>query len=337
MAEFEFLTDIQLNGQQVKNARVENVGSLPTSDISSGRIVFLETTGDFYVGVQGQWVRLANANDLSTLNTSSQIEIVKNGNSYTIKQGGVALTPTIDIPKDMVVESGSIVKGNWSNNTFSPSDSGTGKALALVIANGGGTVYINVADLVDAYSGASTSTVSVSISSDNKISANIVAGSITESLLSSTLLTTLKSATITAPTASSTQATAGTLTISALFQTIVNNIKQLFTSLNNKVDKVTGKGLSTNDFTTEEKNKLASLKNVYSYKSAYLVGSSGSITVTDSGLKTGLPTLVQALKKGTLCGLQLSYDETTGAISWSSNMKLTADDYVHIVAHQIPA
>ena len=32
--------------------------------------------------------------------------------------------------------------------------------------------------------------------------------------------------------------------------------------LNNKVDKVEGKGLSTEDYTTEEKNKLASLYNI---------------------------------------------------------------------------
>lgn len=36
---------------------------------------------------------------------------------------------------------------------------------------------------------------------------------------------------------------------------------ELNTSLDEKVDKVTGKGLSTNDYTTDEKNKLASLKN----------------------------------------------------------------------------
>lgn len=33
------------------------------------------------------------------------------------------------------------------------------------------------------------------------------------------------------------------------------------TKLNTKVDKVSGKGLSTNDFTSAEKNKLASLTN----------------------------------------------------------------------------
>lgn len=35
----------------------------------------------------------------------------------------------------------------------------------------------------------------------------------------------------------------------------------LYTALGNKVDKVSGKGLSTNDYTTSEKNKLAALEN----------------------------------------------------------------------------
>ena len=38
-----------------------------------------------------------------------------------------------------------------------------------------------------------------------------------------------------------------------------NVIQQLKDSISGKVDKVAGKGLSTNDYTTAEKNKLASL------------------------------------------------------------------------------
>ncbi|MCG3662510.1 hypothetical protein L5F37_03760 [Aliarcobacter butzleri] len=41
----------------------------------------------------------------------------------------------------------------------------------------------------------------------------------------------------------------------------INNIAGLSTSLNNKVDKVNGKGLSSNDFTTTEKDKLANIEN----------------------------------------------------------------------------
>lgn len=37
------------------------------------------------------------------------------------------------------------------------------------------------------------------------------------------------------------------------------DVKQLQTDIKNKVDKVSGKGLSTNDYTTAEKNKLAGI------------------------------------------------------------------------------
>lgn len=38
-----------------------------------------------------------------------------------------------------------------------------------------------------------------------------------------------------------------------------SSLADINAKINNKVDKVTGKGLSTNDYTTSEKNKLASL------------------------------------------------------------------------------
>ena len=67
--------------------------------------------------------------------------------TYTIKQGGSSVG-TIDIPKDLVVTSGSVVKGNWTDGTFAESTSGTGTALKLVIANQSDPVYINTLDLV---------------------------------------------------------------------------------------------------------------------------------------------------------------------------------------------
>lgn len=335
MAELQFMTDIQLNGQQLKNARLENVASLPTAnDEMKGRVVFNTTDARFYYCTGSDWVKIATANELQALATGSAVTIEKNGNSYTIKQGGVAIAPTIDIPKDMVVESGSIVGGTWSGNAFTPG-TGSGKALALVIANGGGTVYINVADLVDAYTGGSSSTITVSISGTNQITASIVAGSITESLMNAEFVTALKSATISAPTASTTQATAGTKTISALFQTIVNNIKSLFDSMSNKVDKVTGKGLSTNDFTTEEKDKLASLEvfDVIHFVSQPLVGYSGAIDRETSGLKGNKTPILEAYQGGNLIGISLSWT-SDGMIEWSSNVEFRAADKVTIVAMQ---
>lgn len=43
---------------------------------------------------------------------------------------------------------------------------------------------------------------------------------------------------------------------------ITNDGQMLSTKINNKVDKVEGKQLSTNDFTNQEKEKLSSLTNI---------------------------------------------------------------------------
>ena len=82
--------------------------------------------------------------------------------SYTVKQGGV-VRGTINIPKFLVVKSGSVVTGEWNGTAFTEDatqpGSGSGKAIKLVINDSAdaGTdddvLYINVADLCDVYTG----------------------------------------------------------------------------------------------------------------------------------------------------------------------------------------
>lgn len=89
--------------------------------------------------------------------------------SYTVKQGGAAVG-TINIPKFLVVKSGSVVTGTWNGSTFTEDATqpgrGTGKAIKLVLNDSGdaGTeddvLYINVADLVDVYTGGNGITIS---------------------------------------------------------------------------------------------------------------------------------------------------------------------------------
>ena len=254
MAQKNIFTDLNFNGNQVINFIVENVASLPrvTAEMA-GRKVFLSTDKKFYRCNGSQWLSDTSSDDAA-------VTIVKEGNTYTLYQGGQPIGPTIDIPKDMVVESGSIVQGTWSDGEFTPG-SGTGKALALVIANGRGTVYINVADLVDVYTGGTTATIKILISGTNEITASLVNGSIVQTHLSSELLTTLQSTIITAPTSSATQATAGNKTIASLFQTVVNNIKYLF-------------------------EKVNTIPTIIHYQSNPLVGTSGIIQGSESGFKT---------------------------------------------------
>lgn len=104
---------------------------------------------------------------------------------YIISQGGTQIS-TINIPKDMVVSSAQIV-----NN---PEGQTAGKYIELTIANNDGSkIYINVNELVDAYTAAASATqIQLIISDSNEISASVVAGSIGATELASNAVTTIK-------------------------------------------------------------------------------------------------------------------------------------------------
>lgn len=86
--------------------------------------------------------------------------------TYTFTQGGIEIGK-IDIPKDLVVKSGSVVKGNWNDGVFTENVSGSGTALKLVIANKEETpIYINTLDLVKDHTGGN----GIAISDTNEIS-----------------------------------------------------------------------------------------------------------------------------------------------------------------------
>ena len=104
--------------------------------------------------------------------------------TYTIKQGTTEVGK-IDIPKDLVVTAGEIV--------VDPDGQTAGTYVKLTIANQTTPVYINVADLVDAYTAqASATQIQLAISDTNEISATIVAGSIGATELGANAVTTAK-------------------------------------------------------------------------------------------------------------------------------------------------
>ena len=105
--------------------------------------------------------------------------------SYTLKQG-TNTVGVIDIPKDMVVESGSVV-----NN---PSGQPAGTYIKLVLANVADPLFINVGTLVDIYTAAASATqVQLTINSNTReISATIVAGGVGTTELADNAVTTVK-------------------------------------------------------------------------------------------------------------------------------------------------
>lgn len=98
----------------------------------------------------------------------------------------------IDIPKDLVVESGEVIV---VTDEAPVSGLTNGTYLKLVIVNQTEPVYINVVDLCDVYTGkTATDGVSVSVSDTNEISATLVGKAVTEANLEDTLATKISDA-----------------------------------------------------------------------------------------------------------------------------------------------
>ena len=105
---------------------------------------------------------------------------------YTVKQGATTVG-TINIPKDMVVQSGRVVTN--------PDTEHVGTFIELVLANAtSDKIYVEVGKLVDIYTAQQSATqVQLAIdSSSREISATIVAGSITATELAANAVTTAK-------------------------------------------------------------------------------------------------------------------------------------------------
>lgn len=113
------------------------------------------------------------------------IEPDSTGLIYTVKQDN-KVVGTINIPKDMVVQSGSV--------EVDPEGQPEGTYIKLVLANVDEPLYINVGTLVDIYTAKANATqVQIVIDSNSReISASIVAGSIGTTELADDAVTTAK-------------------------------------------------------------------------------------------------------------------------------------------------
>lgn len=99
--------------------------------------------------------------------------------------------------------------------------------------------------------------------------------------------------------------------ISDYISTHQDEYNALLAITNNKVDKITGKGLSTNDYTTEEKNKLAGIDpeaNNYTHPS-YTQRSSGLYKIAVDS--TGHVYAVAAVSKSDITDLGIPSENTT--------------------------
>ncbi len=255
MAQKKFQVDLNLNLNQLLQARLENVTALPTENLNvqAGRMVYLSADKHVYKCDGTAWQKL--------------VEVA-------------------DIPKDMVVQSGSVVKGTFAQDgSFTESTSGKDTALKLVIANSSDIVYINVKDLASTYTGGATDDITTAISSTNEITA-----------------------------------------------TLSNTVKAQLASIANKVDKVAGKGLSSNDYTTADKTKLANLHETKFFTSEKLEGTNGTVNL--DGFDSNKSIIMQCTKNGEEIIISLVWVPANKQIEWGANTKFTTDDNVVITAIQ---
>lgn len=285
MAQKNFQVDLNLNLNQLLQGRLENVTVLPNENLNvqAGRMVYLSADKHVYKCDGVKWQKLVEDDDAKVTLTKDSTGLV-----YTLSQGGTEIGK-INIPKDMVVQSGSVVKGTFAQDgSFTESASGKDTALKLVIANSTDVVYINVKDLASIYTGGTTADITVTVSDTGVITA-----------------------------------------------TLSQAVKDQLAQIANKVDKVEGKGLSSNDFTNSYKSKLDGLKNSLSFISNPLVGNTGEISNEENGLKIGQPLSLQCFKgaTGDEIIIELGFD-SNGVIHWGANTKFTAEDNVRIHALQ---
>lgn len=141
-------------------------------ELDMGDVDGLSTTNKTVVGAINEVLAAVGTGGTAAVVTISS-DVTTDGalKSYTIKQGTTTVG-VIDIPKDMVVESGEVVQN--------PAGQPEGTYIKLVLANVTDPLYVNVGTLVDIYKAqANAAQVQVAIdSSTREISASIVAGSI---------------------------------------------------------------------------------------------------------------------------------------------------------------
>ena len=138
----------------------------------------------------------ARENADTALETKLSVTVEKQGTAesgylatYVVKQNGTQVGSKINIPKDFVVKNASVKTCAEKDKPVSGLNVGD-KYIDLEINTVDQTessthIYLPIKDMVDAYAGATTTTVKVEIGSDNSISASILDGSVSYSKLSS--------------------------------------------------------------------------------------------------------------------------------------------------------
>ena len=157
--------------QSSANAKVASVGATANGGITISGEATAPTVGIKLDPAKGNAATLGAAGLMVTIPEVNVpvYDIVKDADSgdyaaiYHLTKDGTNTGAAINIPKDLFVKEGKVVDN--------PAGQPAGKYIELTLQNQTNPIYINVADLVDAY----TSGNGITISATNEVSAKVVA------------------------------------------------------------------------------------------------------------------------------------------------------------------
>lgn len=163
---------VEAKADKAQAAADKAQGEVDAVELDMGDVESLSTTNKTVVGAINEVLAaVGTGGTAATVTMTSDTTTEGALKSYTIKQGTTTVG-VIDIPKDMVVESGEVVTN--------PEGQAAGTYIKLKLANVEAPLYINVGTLVDIYKAKENAT-QVQVAIDpvtREISASIVAGSI---------------------------------------------------------------------------------------------------------------------------------------------------------------
>ncbi len=262
----EFYVDIDMKTNAVKNVKFEAVTALPTETAFPGQVVEFEGVLQTYNGTK--WVKYAD--DAQVQTNKSDIGALKT----TVGDSASGLVKTVN---DLKSQIGTDESGNTLGSRVAALETGLGTAEEEANAEGSAYARIakNAADIAkNATAAANAKQAADAAQTDATAAKNAAAGNTTAiTNLQTTTGTqgnriTALETTVGAKAASGTAAT-GLCKDVADNTALITEVKatadaaavktKVETDLAGKVDKVTGKGLSTNDYTTDEKNKLTGI------------------------------------------------------------------------------
>ena len=165
---------VQGTGADITLAKVATTGAAVDIAVADTANKFTATDLEAVLAELADSIQVGGAGSKVTCEKTSPEGVAAR---YVFKQGGVAIeNATIDIPKDMVVKSGTVVTkaeaGVWGE---------AGTYLELTLANAtNDKVYINVGNLIEYVTSGSAAedSVQVVVSADHKVTASIKDGSI---------------------------------------------------------------------------------------------------------------------------------------------------------------